>query len=154
MLLVAGRSKTLEVAIRNVVAEFGEQVLKDLQGIKSVADLSQKVKSLREQVATLEIEKSKKEEEFARREREIEHKVGLERKRQEMELAAASREAVLKVREENLAADRKRFEEQMTFHDKRFTEEVGYLKEMIGTLADRLPNINLTEVPRGRKTAR
>lgn len=149
-MIVAGQAKTLEQAIRSVVAEFGEQVVKDLQGIRSVADLSAKVKDLREQVEKLEIAKARKEEEFARREREIEHKVGLERKRQEQELAAAQREAVLKVREENLAADRKRFEDAMAFHEKRFTEEVGYLKEMIGTLAERLPNVNLTEVPRGR----
>lgn len=150
MLIVAGQAKTLEQAIRSVVAEFGEQVVKDLQGIRSVADLSAKVKDLREQVEKLEIAKAREEEEFARREREIEHKVGLERKRQAQELAAAQREAVLKVREENLAADRKRFEDAMAFHEKRFTEEVGYLKEMIGTLAERLPNVNLTEVPRGR----
>ena len=150
MLVIAGQTKTLESALRSVVGELNEQVVKDLQGIRSVADLSAKVKELRTQVEGLEIAKARKEEEFARREREIEHKVGLERKRQEHELAAAQREAILKVREENLAADRKRFEDQMAFHEKRFTEEVGYLKDMIGTLAERLPNINLTEVPRGR----
>ncbi len=155
MLVVAGNHRTLEQAIRNIVTEFGEQVLKDLQGIRSVADLSSKVRDLRSQVEMLEIEKARKQEEFDRREREIEHKVGLERKRQEMELTAGKREAALAVREENLAADRKRFEEQMAFHDKRFTEEVGYLKGLMEQLMTRLPDVSASVElrPRGRRAS-
>lgn len=153
MLIVAGQRRTLETAIRNIVQEFGEQVLKDLQGIRSVADLSAKVKDLRQQVETLEIEEARKDEERERKDREIEHKIGLERKRQEFEVQAAKREAILTVKEENLAADRKRFEDQMAFHEKRFTEEVGYLKDMIGTLAERLPNVNM-EVQHGTRKSR
>ena len=29
----------------------------------------------------------------------------------------------------------------MSFHDKRFTEEVGYLKEMIGRVLEAIPNV-------------
>lgn len=144
MLIIAGDQRKLESAIRSIVAEFGEQVVKDLQGIRSVADLSAKVKQLREQVENLEIEKGRKEEEFARKQREVEHKVGLERKRQEFEVESAKREAKLTVREENLAADRERFEGQMAFHDKRFTEEVGYLKGLMEQLMARLPDVTVS----------
>jgi hypothetical protein len=47
------------------------------------------------------------------------------------------------VREENLAADRKRFEEQMKFQNDRFTQEVGYLKDMLGQMMKRLPSAEI-----------
>ncbi len=105
---------------------------------------------LREELETLKIEKGRKEEEYAKKDREIEHKVGLERKRQEMELGLAKREAVLGAREEALKADRQRFDDQLAFHEKRFTEEVGYLKTMIGSLAAKLPTATITE-ERGKR---
>lgn len=145
MLVIAGDQRKLEGAIKAIVAEFGEQVLRDLQGIKSVADLSARVKTLREQVETLEMEKARKDEEHARKVREVEHKVGLERKRQEFEVEAAKRDATLTVREENLASDRKRFEDQMSFHEKRFTQEVGYLKDLMTEVMKRLPEVTVTQ---------
>lgn len=117
---------------------------KALSQLSGEDDLLDTLRTLRQSISSLEIEKGRKQEEFDRRERETEHKVGLERKRSEFEASAAKREATLSVREENLAADRKRFEEQMTFHDKRFTEEVGYLKSLIESLAERLPSLEMT----------
>lgn len=138
MLIIIGRNN-FERAVSELHKDVMQKVEGELAGIKSVADLSKRVKQLREQVEALEMEKGRKEEEFARKEREIEHKVGLERKRQEFELASGKREATLTVREENLSADRKRFEEQMKFHDDRFTQEVGYLKTMVSEMLARLP---------------
>lgn len=143
MLIVIGKDR-----FTKTIAELHKDALSmvegELRGIRSVADLAGKVKSLRTEVEKLETEKSRKTEEFARREREVEHKVGLERKRQEFELESGKRDAVLKVREENLAADRKRFEEQMQFHDERFTAEVGYLKDMLAEIVKRLPSAEFT----------
>ncbi len=152
MLIVTGKSK-LERILRDLWTDAVQRVEGELKGIRTVSDLAAKVKELRGQVETLEIEKSKREEDFARREREIEHKIGLERKRQEFEVAAAKRETTVSLREENLAADRKRFEEQMAFHDQRFTAEVGYLKEMLADVVKRLPSMEITAdvSPRGRK---
>lgn len=144
-----GRGKAVEV-LSELQKDIVARVEGDLRGIRSVVDLSAKVKALREEKEKLEIEAARRDETFARKEREIEHKVGLERKRQEFELASGKREATLSVREENLAADRKRFEEQMAFHEKRFTEEVSYLKQIIGDIAERLPTANFT----GNLTAR
>ena len=144
-----GRGKAVEV-LTDLQKDILARVEGDLKGIRSVVDLAAKVKALREEKEKLEIEAARRDEAFARKEREIEHKVGLERKRQEFELASGKREATLSVREENLAADRKRFEEQMAFHEKRFTEEVSYLKQIIGDIAERLPTANFT----GKLTAR
>lgn len=64
----------------------------------------------------------------------------------------AKHEATVSLREENLAADRKRFEEQMAFVEKRFTEQTEYLKGIIGDLSERLPSLKMTaDVGRGTR---
>lgn len=131
-------------AVESVLSSVTGEAKRQIEKLRGVTDAHAELVKLREQIETLKIEKGRKEEEFAKKERETEHKVGLERKRQEFEITASKREATLAVREENLAADRKRFEEQMEFHDKRFTEEVGYLKAIIGQLSERLPSMNIS----------
>jgi hypothetical protein len=139
-----------EAGIRKSVTEAVERIVR---GALSDADTTlsalRDVTSLRQELETLKIEKGRKDEEFARREREVEHKVGLERTRQETEIGLAKREATLGAQEVALKADRKRFEDQLEFHEKRFTAEVGYLKDLIGDLAKRLPEIRVEE-KRGR----
>ena len=98
---------------------------------------------LRDEVETLKIEKGRKVEEHEKERRELTHMIGLEKKRQEFEVAQAKREAVVTVQEANLAADKKRFEAQMDFQTKRFETEVGYLKEMMADILKRLPNVNM-----------
>lgn len=136
-------AKRLEEQIKQTVRDILGRALSEtetmLGKLKGSFDLAKHVSELREQIETLKIEKARKDEEHARREREVEHKVGLERKRQEFEIAQAKREATVAVREENLKADRERFESQLKFHEKRFTEEVSYLKEMVGDVLKRLP---------------
>lgn len=133
----------LEAEIKRLSEETGAYGrIKQLQKVE---------KELREQIETLKIEKSRKEEDHAKQERELRHMVGLERERQKFEVDAAKREAMLEVREENLDADKKRFEEQMKFHEKRFTEEVGYLKGMLTQVLDRLPS-NATPASPQRKS--
>lgn len=143
MLILIGKSK-FEHTLRALWDEAVAKVSEELAGIKSLRDLSAKVRSTREELETLKIEAGRKAEEYAKRDREIEHKVGLERERQKNELEAAKREAIVSVREENLKADRERFESQMAFQEKRFTEEVGYLKSMLGDVLKRLPTAEFT----------
>jgi len=126
-------SKVIQEAVEKIV----RQALNDAT---STVDQIGSVIKLREQIEQLKIEKARREEDFARREREVEHKVGLERKRQEFEIAQSKREATVTVREENLKADRERFEQQLTFQNDRFTTEVGYLKDMISGMLKRLPS--------------
>lgn len=148
------RKSEVEAERETISQVVGEAVRKALasatDGVRDALKLGTQVDTLKKQIADLEISKSKKEEEFAREKREVEHMVGLERKRSEFEKEAAKREATLSVREENLKAERKRFEDQMAFHDKRFTEEVGYLKEMIGRVLEAIPNVGTEPKKRGR----
>jgi hypothetical protein len=104
--------------------------------------LADQIVSLKQQIVDLEIQQDRKHEEHEREKRETKHLVGLERKRQTFEIEQAKRETTLTVREENLAADRKRFEEQMTFTTDRFEREVGYLKELMTDVLSRLPKIS------------
>ncbi len=143
MLIVVGRSN-FEKSITKLHEDVVGRVEGELKGIHSITDLSARVKELREQLEKAKIEKGRVDEERERKDREIEHKIGLERKRQEFELESGKKDAILKVREENLAADRKRFEEQMKFHDERFTAEVGYLKDMLSDIVKRLPSAEFT----------
>jgi hypothetical protein len=105
--------------------------------------LEDDVLRLREEVANLELTKLQRTEEFDRREREIEHKVGLERARQTQELTLAKREALVGVREENLATERKVFEGHMSFYKEQMDKQVDYLKEMIDGLSKRLPSAKI-----------
>lgn len=133
-------TKDLDRVVRKAVEDI---VSRSLQDANSALAMSGQIVRLREELETLRIEKARKDEEHAKREREVEHKVGLERKRQEFEMEQAKREATVSVREENLKADRTRFEEQLKFHETRFTAEVGYLKDMITEVMKRLPSAEI-----------
>lgn len=130
-----------EKAIREAVERVVKSALGDAE---SALAKVREITTLRSDIETLKIEKGRKEEEAARREREIEHKVGLERKRQEFEIEQSKREATVSIREENLKADRERFEEQLKFHEDRFSKEVGYLKEILADIVKRLPSAEFT----------
>lgn len=102
-----------------------------------------KATKLEKQIADLEINRDKKIEEYDRREREVEHKVGLERKRQEFEIVQAKRETEVKVREENLAADKERFKDEMEFQRKHLEGEIGSLRELVTQMLKRLPSAEI-----------
>lgn len=144
--------------------ELSEELLSELRALsKSVAELkgerdavreevtlADRVKRLQKDVSDLEIQKDRLKEDHAREKREVEHMVGLERKRQEFEAEQAMKavdvartEATLAVREENLATDRARFESEMKFTRERFEAEVGYLKELMVEVLDRLPKVTV-----------
>jgi len=112
--------------------------------------LVEEATSLRKQIVTLEIERDKRIEDHERETREIKHMVGLEKKRQEFEIEQAKRETTVTVREENLTADRKRFEDEMKFTTDRFEKEVGYLKDLMGQVLDRLPTVTVDKTIEGK----
>jgi len=124
--------------------------LRKLGGMDKVSPLTDEVVALKKQIVTLEIEKSKKTESHEREERELRHMIGLEKKRQEFEIKQAKDETSLTVRQENLAADKLRFEGQMKFQQDRFEKEVAYLKEMMADILARLPNVNMAISKKGR----
>lgn len=124
--------------------------LRDLQPISEATVLTEQVLTLKKQLVDLEIAKSKVEEAHKTEERELRHMIGLEKKRQEVEMAQAKREATLSVREENLKAEQARFEAQLKFNTARFESMEKYLKEMMGDILNRLPNVNMEITKRSR----
>lgn len=112
-------------------------------GLKSIVDLSAKVKQLQEQVSLLTIQKSQKEEEFARERREIEHKVGLVKLQQEAELEIKVQQKELDIERKLLGNERIAFEEKMTFMADRFKLEVEEQRKMIQEMLKRLPSAEI-----------
>lgn len=112
-------------------------------GAESVTSLSAEVLKLKQQISDLQIQKSKLTEDHAREDRELRHMIGLEKKRQAVEIEQATREAKLAVREENLLHERKEFERQLAFNTERFQSMEKYLKEMFSDVLKRLPNVNV-----------
>lgn len=98
---------------------------------------------LKKKLTDLEIEYEKEKEKHEREKRDVEHMVGLERKRQEFEIGQAKREVTITVREENLAAERTRFEDHMTFMVKRFEEEAERREVLMKQILDRLPTVQV-----------
>ncbi len=122
-------SNATEEALRNIFRSALDDAESALGKVKTITDLEKKI-------ASLEVEKDKREWEYERKEEEIDHRVGLERKRQEQEIELAKRDAILTVKEENMNADRTRFEKEMTFIRERFEKEVGYLKDIVTEVLD------------------
>ncbi len=119
------------------------------EGVTQEVILSAEVIDLKKRIVELEIEEGKIKEGHEKEDRELRHMIGLEKERQKFEVQQAKRETTVVVREENLSADKKRFADQMQFQEKRFTEEVGYLKALMESILGRLPNIDVN-VKRGR----
>ena len=118
--------------------------------LKGERDALKRVKSLQEQISRLEIDKGKLVEDNDRKIRETTHMVGLERKRQEFEaeqskkgIEHARKEAILEVQTENLETERAAFVKEMKFREERFTQEVGYLKDLMTQILDRLPTVTV-----------
>lgn len=114
------------------------------------AKLNGEIKRLKKELVDLEIQRDRLSETHEREQRDLKHMIGLEKKRQEFEIESAKRETTVSIREENLTADRKRFEDQMDFTTKRFEQEVGYLKDIMVQVLDRLPTVNVDRVVKGK----
>lgn len=122
---------------KKIVAESVQQTIRDAE------DTHLSLATTRKALAELQIQQARKEEEWARREREIEHKIGLERKRQEFEIEQSKREATVKVQQENLAADKDRFKSEMDFQRTHLQGEVKGLREMVSEMLKRLPSAEI-----------
>jgi hypothetical protein len=110
---------------------------------KEAVKLTDDIVRLKKDLTALEIQKDRETETHEREKREVEHMVGLEKKRQSFEVDAAKRDVKLTVREENLKEDRKRFEEEMKFTRERFEKEVGYLQSLMKEVLERLPTVTV-----------
>ena len=138
------RTDELLARIEELSAQIAE-LKGEATGLRRTRSLTEEVDRLREEIARLKVEKSTLEEANAREKREVEHMVGLERKRAEHDRDNAIREVKLAVREENLAAERERFDREMEFREERFTSEVGYLKDLMEKILERLPTVSVSQ---------
>jgi hypothetical protein len=128
-MLIIGGNANLKKAIRDAVSEVNQD--------------AEKAIDLKRKIAAMEVEQAKKAEEWARREREVEHKIGLERKRQEFEITQSKRETTVEVREQNLAADKERFKAEMDFQRKHLEGEISSLRELVNEMMKRLPSAEI-----------
>lgn len=110
---------------------------------REVIGLQDRVKDLQEAITELEITKSQLEESHARQLREVEHKIGLDRKRSEQEADLAKKDAVLAVREENLSHERETFKKEMAFMRSRMEAEVSAMQTLMGQILERLPTVTV-----------
>jgi hypothetical protein len=128
--------------------------------IDTAGRLTAEALALKTKINELLIDKSKLEEGYARKERdsvekyervdrELRHMVGLEQKRNEQDrqnmvrdAAAAKREAIVAVREENLVAERKQFAEQIEFNNTRYEKTEKMIVGIMTDVLKRLPDIN------------
>lgn len=123
--------------VRDLLAGDGERATKEVKGY------SDEVVTLKKKIADLEIDKARKQEDFDRRDRELTHMIGLEKKRQEVEVEQARKDATLAVREANLDADRKRFEDTIVTNKKALEDGFGYMRDVLGKVLDRLPTVTV-----------
>jgi|SRR5215216_1090872 len=106
--------------------------------------LADQITGLKRKIADLKVDESRLKEQHARERREVEHQVGLQRKRQDFEVESAKRETELTVREENLHAEQERFDRDMSFQREELGNQVGYLKDLMEKLFERLPSASMT----------
>lgn len=100
------------------------------------------VEELETEISKLKIEKSVMEEKMAREQREITHKLGLERMRQEQDTANSKKEIELTIREKNISAEEKRFTEQMDFQRKHLEGQINSLNVLVEKVFERLPQVS------------
>lgn len=99
------------------------------------------IESLEQEISRLKIEKSVKEEEFARKEREITHKLGLERIRQEQDAVNTKRSIELDIREKNISAEEKRFLDQAEFQRKHLEAQIANLNGLVEKVFESIPKV-------------
>lgn len=112
-----------------------------VKALRTEKDHTVELNTLKTSIENLKIEKSRLTEDNDRKVREVEHKTGLLRTQQEHEVTNATREATLKVREENLDADKKRFKDEMDFQRTHLQKEVDRIEKILETVLGRLPDV-------------
>ena len=109
-------------------------------------ELTEEITRLKRQVVELEIQESKIKELHAKEDRELRHMIGLEKKRQEVELEQTKKGAVLEVREENLKAEKDRFTDEMKFMRSQFDGEMKRMESIYKDIMARMPTVTVDRV--------
>lgn len=136
--------KQVERVVQQTADRILADVRKDVEAIGSVLQL-------RKELEQLKLEKERIEEGHTRKEREIEHKVGLHNIKVEQEIKLAKREAKIQAEEEHLAQKEETFDERMEFFKDQLDSQVDYLKGMMKDILKRLPSAEILASIGGRK---
>lgn len=129
----------------------------DVQALTETRASAEEVVRLRREKADLEIAKDRIQEESGKKVREAEHKAGLLREKQQQDaehqtrgIELATQEAVLKVREDSLAAKEQQFDARMQAQEDLFARQCNQfekhqadLKDLVGQLLNRYPNFDV-----------
>jgi chromosome segregation ATPase len=116
---------------------------REREDIREELDLADEVVNLKQKISDLKSDESRIREQHAREKREVEHQVGLQRKRQDFEMESVKRDTELTVREENLDAERERFNRDMGFQRDELKNQISYLKDLMEKVFERLPSVTL-----------
>lgn len=141
---------TLTGQIRSLTKEVaGLRGERDAQ--QGLRDLTDERNDLTARIERLKIEKDRTDETNRRERREVEHMVGLEKKRMEQERILAVREAELKVKEDAVDAKVAALTEQLDFSTKELGSQITYLKDdIIKQVFERLPIVEVNKTVRSR----
>lgn len=129
---------------RTRLADELSELKSEVRALRAERDRTQELVGLKQDISKLQIEKDKLVEDNNRKIRETEHKVGLLKTKQDQDVEHATRQAKLEVREENLTADKTRFEEEMKFQREHLQREVDRVESILEKVLERLPNLQAT----------
>lgn len=131
----------LEELSRNLAEASGQA-----QAIEERLKLLDDYEGVKKALTDKQIELDRVKEEHARKEREIEHKLGLHRIQVDQERTSAVTEAKLAVREEALVAAQDRHQEQITFIRERMENEMDAHRAILNEVLSRLPHFTHSRV--------
>lgn len=136
------RRDTILEAIQVLSLDLAE-VKGELAATSSQRRLQNELNKLKEQISDARIEKSRMDEEHARERREIEHHVGLERQRVDLEIENAKTQAALTAREENLQGKEDLFDQHMKFYKEQMDAHIDDVKNLLNQVMTRIPTVNV-----------
>lgn len=110
-------------------------------------NLQAQVDRLKREKADLELSADRVKEAHDRKLRETEHAVGLQQRTATFEQKKATDEAVLKVREENLAKEREEFNRQLEFNTTQLEKVQTFMQTNFSAVLNRLPTVTVDVNP-------
>ena len=137
------RTARAHEAERDKLADELAGLRAEVKALRTERDETAERNELRDEIEQLRRETATLTEEHERKIRETEHKTGLMRQKVSQDIANAKRETELKVREENLKADKQRFADEMEFQRKHLQGEVDRIDGILRAILDRLPSIDV-----------
>lgn len=138
----ARRDSQLNEEIRKLSQRVAE-LTGEVAALSALKDRTQELRDVEERLERIKLEKAGIEEAQKRKEREVEHKVGLLLQTQEQDLKTARKETELQVREQNLDLDKARFEQEMAFQRTHLEKQVSDMQGLMAQILERLPVISV-----------